>query len=606
MEVFHPNCTFPGDEAGIVATPDMRGTIDIVWSCLAVVLLCTWVVLHENVPAEGNTHSDRRRDRLFLEAYLIAQKTCSFAWVLFAPELFTVKAMMGSYFARHVRDIMKETVKESEVDWTTRHAFLANMGGFAIEFGEDARVPQSSPDTSVDSQPPAGQGRAGGPVAGTPGQEAAGSDSSPGIGVEKQPHTDQDGAGRPVPDISEKKPADIRKAPSSNLFCSDRSPRQLEEQTSGMIDSQGVYNLTINIQAAFANPGPAVTTALLTEAGNNPSDALRRTLLDLYKKYDGNKWFIFPIPKVVLGRWREDRTNLELIKFALVTATFEKLGFHTPQSYLQNLMTLRGNIWVVDGIQLEYARRVGIISAIPGVTEDEIMDKSKGDWVSKALAILQVTWLWIQLVLRTAQGLTATQLEIMTAAFATCSVITYALYLQKPKDIKTRIRIQAVRYPSVREMAEMGRRGPRTVWFNRVHLQLGNDNYHHREGKDTAFYLIVVGAFIGMVFGSVHFACWDSHFPTLGEKLGWRIACGILLLIPVPVAGLMLLDNYLEDVRRKEGTKIQRGNVTRGVTLLFEGVYVLARLFMMVEAGRSLYFQPKESFVATWAFMPHV
>lgn len=29
-DVFYPNCTFPDDEAGIVASPDMRGTLDIV------------------------------------------------------------------------------------------------------------------------------------------------------------------------------------------------------------------------------------------------------------------------------------------------------------------------------------------------------------------------------------------------------------------------------------------------------------------------------------------------------------------------------------------------------------------------------------------------
>ena len=29
-EIFYPDCTFPDDEAGIVAGPDMRGTVDIV------------------------------------------------------------------------------------------------------------------------------------------------------------------------------------------------------------------------------------------------------------------------------------------------------------------------------------------------------------------------------------------------------------------------------------------------------------------------------------------------------------------------------------------------------------------------------------------------
>jgi hypothetical protein len=146
-EVFYPVCTFPDDEAGIVAGPDMRGTLDIVWSCLAVVILCTWVVLHENVPAEGDTNHPDWKQRRLLDLYLAAQKTCAFGWALFAPELFTGKAMMGLYFARHVRDIVRKSVSIEEVDWTLHHAFLANMGGFSIEFDETTPVDVPSVET---------------------------------------------------------------------------------------------------------------------------------------------------------------------------------------------------------------------------------------------------------------------------------------------------------------------------------------------------------------------------------------------------------------------------------------------------------------------------
>jgi hypothetical protein len=130
----------------------MRGTLDIVWSCLAVVILCTWVVLHENVPAEGDTNRPDWKQRRFLDLYLAAQKTCAFGWALFAPELFTGKAMMGLYFARHVRDIVRKSVSVEEVDWTLHHAFLANMGGFSIEFDETTpRGPVDPP--SVETRP---------------------------------------------------------------------------------------------------------------------------------------------------------------------------------------------------------------------------------------------------------------------------------------------------------------------------------------------------------------------------------------------------------------------------------------------------------------------
>lgn len=136
--IFQTECTLPPDEPGIVASPDMRGTLDIVWSCLAVVLLCTWVVLHENVPAEGSTDGPWWTwPRLFLSAYLAVQKACSFVYALFAPELFTGKAMMCLYFAHHVKDLMEDRAKEDMVEWSIYHAFLANMGGFAIEFTEE-------------------------------------------------------------------------------------------------------------------------------------------------------------------------------------------------------------------------------------------------------------------------------------------------------------------------------------------------------------------------------------------------------------------------------------------------------------------------------------
>jgi len=102
------------------------------------------------------------------------------------------------------------------------------------------------------------------------------------------------------------------------------------------------------------------------------------------------------------------------------------------------------------------------------------MDRSKSDGVSKALAMLQTGWLWVRLVTRAAHGVTATQLEIMTAAFASCSVVTYVLYFQKLKDVMTRVRITAARYPNVEGMAEMGRRGYR---YRHEIFQLNDTGY---------------------------------------------------------------------------------------------------------------------------------
>ncbi|KAK4112448.1 hypothetical protein N656DRAFT_798240 [Canariomyces notabilis] len=213
-EVFYPVCTFPDDDAGVVAGPDMRGTLDIVWSCLAVVILCIWVVLHD-----------------------------------------------------------------------------------------------------VETRP-------------------------------GEPLADKEG---------------------------------------------GVF---VNIGA------PSPTDSSTTDVTSN-SD-LRSKLLKMFDRHDGNRWFIFQLPAVVQGRWKKDLQNMALIESALKATTTSDFGSHTLQSYFQNLMVLRGNIWIVDGI----------------------------------------------------------------------------------------------------------------------HLQLGNDNIHHRVGKDSAPVMIVICGFIAMVFGSVHFASWHSRFPTWGEPVG--------------------------------------------------------------------------------------
>jgi hypothetical protein len=69
----------------------------------------------------------------------------------------------------------------------------------------------------------------------------------------------------------------------------------------------------------------------------------------------------------------------------------------------------------------------------------------------------------------------------------------------------------------------------------------------------------------------------------------------------------MILDHSLDKKRRKEH-RIKAGHVLKVTVFLLEVVYVLARFFIMAEAGRSLWYLSSGSFVATsWTFnVPHV
>jgi hypothetical protein len=72
---------------------------------------------------------------------------------------------------------------------------------------------------------------------------------------------------------------------------------------------------------------------------------------------------------------------------------------------------------------------------MPTITEAEIKDRSKGDWISKCVAILQLVWFIIQFIARYAQGLPVTLLEIDTLGVAALACIAYGFWWKKPKDI---------------------------------------------------------------------------------------------------------------------------------------------------------------------------
>ena len=72
---------------------------------------------------------------------------------------------------------------------------------------------------------------------------------------------------------------------------------------------------------------------------------------------------------------------------------------------------------------------------VPKITEEQIRDKSKGDFISKGVVALQITWFLTQCVARHLQHLPLTELELVTAAFSVLSLFTYIIWWRKPLDI---------------------------------------------------------------------------------------------------------------------------------------------------------------------------
>ena len=78
---------------------------------------------------------------------------------------------------------------------------------------------------------------------------------------------------------------------------------------------------------------------------------------------------------------------------------------------------------------------------LPKIKAAEIEDRSKGDALSKIIAILQTTWFIVQCIARHRQRLALTELELVTVALASLNAMTFAVWWAKPLGVHEPIQI---------------------------------------------------------------------------------------------------------------------------------------------------------------------
>ena len=75
------------------------------------------------------------------------------------------------------------------------------------------------------------------------------------------------------------------------------------------------------------------------------------------------------------------------------------------------------------------------------ITEEEIRDKSKRDFLAKLIVIIQSSWFIAQCIARTVQGLNLTELELVTLALASLNAVMYFFWWDKPLDVEVPIKV---------------------------------------------------------------------------------------------------------------------------------------------------------------------
>jgi hypothetical protein len=263
---------------------------------------------------------------------------------------------------------------------------------------------------------------------------------------------------------------------------------------------------------------------------------------------------------------------------------------------------LHGDIWVLDSKQLSLARDCGIIAKLPNITVQEIEDKSKIDGLIRLIALIQCLWFALELIARRVLGTPSSALEISTAAFTACAFIIYIIEWPKPKDINVPFYYSTTSTVSPANFALIAEAAPITFLQPRRYYMTQSCVHQVLKGRFTKGYvdrMVVLVSIVSItVYGGIHFFAWDMSFPTKVEQLLWRISALVVTIAPA-ISALLVLS---EDLVRHRTDKLSKWSVA-----FLAPAYLAARLYIIAESFRALYFMPPKAFIATWtANAPHI
>ena len=214
--------------------------------------------------------------------------------------------------------------------------------------------------------------------------------------------------------------------------------------------------------------------------------------------------------------------------------------------------------------QFGFLRKTDVIKESPKISEEYIGDKSKTDFFTKGIAVLQISELIMSLIARATRHLAISQLEIITVAFAVCAVVTYCFSWNKPQDVKTETTILIRRRLSDKEERDIMALQPkelldlltgtvtetRGAQFKRIHNGC-------IELSDSIVQPVSVWLTLAvMVFGAIHLAAWNFAFPSTAERVMWRMSSTAITVLPL----FSLLNSSMSSklhVAKREGRDFQ-------------------------------------------------
>ncbi|KAL9065499.1 MAG: hypothetical protein Q9161_008204 [Pseudevernia consocians] len=617
-----PNCTTPTQHVDFVSNPQVRGTMDIIWTCFAVLSLCTWTVQHLMVPVHKEYQKVSAIRKIWGKVSFNYTKLKSMGLCIVTPEYVLGKALTECLAAHDSRRQFKEwcaandtrknlvskvayhTEEEAHEEvWTTAHGFFANMRGFVLRF-DVAAVP-----TSLEPSKPTTLGRS------RQNPRLVTRDGDPPYHLQEFKKAEDTELAhcrkickepcRNRPDVPS---TDYHKIPDIPISSPPYQPAEPTSNT-GYRKKNIEVKEQPEISVVVPPIQPEVLNILTDQARPQNFSPTEATAVTLVNSPD------FSRQGVMAG--------LAPSTYALGPVMSSRIPAHTPESgKLGPHKTWKGT-WALSSIQLLYACQKGIIPGPPELSIADLEDRSKGDIFVKGAAILQISWLVIQIIARASEGLAITLLEVTTLAFAACAITTYILLWHKPQDVMTPTYINATNILTREQVIGLAARSPVSTlfvhefWLHGVAIRDTADSvFPWTRGipirlprQKDIFYLnpVFIGiGFGGTLFGTIHFIAWNFDFPTPVERILWRLSCCVIISIPLLSTAIYFMT--LHNARRDSETDIKTNALLRPFTAMCVVLYLLARLYLMTEVFRSLAYAPPSTFQEIdWpSAIPHV
>ncbi|CZR69923.1 uncharacterized protein PAC_19824 [Phialocephala subalpina] len=492
---FSPNCTLPTSSTTFVASPNARGTLSILWNCLSIILLCTWNIQHLSIPAcrpyydkYGKNHSWVRRTW-----WAIIDMRTGLSWM--ALTVLVPEYVMGRALSERLAAVSSLQSLRSRFgdEMEMVHAYIMNMGGYYLDCSE---------------------------------------------------------VGFPGMDISKVNPS----------------------QTSGLgttaVDYSGVYfsgDHDSKLSAKADSPDSvAPTTTKTFEQPVQPSAPIPRSnerADKISEEHSSSSFKVGTYPQEKSASKSQSSTRKEHPqqpqdeRSSRPAASTDpspamSLGFSHFQTL--NLAHFRHKRWALTALQILRAKSFKLFDTLPEVPPRQLESLNKSDSLVKLLAIIQMTWLMVELIVRYKQNIISSQLEVVTLAFSACSVVTYAILWDRPRGVTTRYRIKATKAANMDEILWLATFGPGYLWtWNRLEskpdeeldlLPIPNDASHAVDVRNLvgdfentvfarrlvewlrhhhpAVVSVIAGSVLGgTLFGGLHCLAWDFSFPSHAEVI---------------------------------------------------------------------------------------